>query len=183
MWIFYIGIPITLLLASYCFRRVKADYKEGEKLSFWTSVLAWIVYVPQIGLVIIAAVNSIWEIPVSSKLSLPLGILLIFLGSIFSVSGIFAFNSVKRMSGIKTNRLIRRGIYKWSRNPQNVGLCLMFLGVAVLGKSALALILVIFFSIAFMIYVPFEEKHLLKIFGKEYQDYLDSTSRYFGFPK
>lgn len=93
------------------------------------------------------------------------------------------FITLRKMSGMETTRLISFGIFRWSRNLQNVGWALALLGIALLGKSAMAVFLVILFGVGFRIYSPIEEKYLEKIFGQEYRQYCASTSRYFGLPK
>lgn len=171
------------MLSVYCVARVKSEYEQEGKLSRMTGIMVWILYFLHGGLTFLAAVESVWLIPIPTLFSIPFGVLLLILGTVLLVAGVIAFGSLERMSGMKTNRLIHRGIYRWSRNPQNVGLVLSFLGVAIIGKSGLALFLVFVFCIGFMAYLPIEEKYLLKKFGNNYREYLDSAPRYFGFPK
>ena len=67
------------------------------------------------------------------------------------------------------------GIYRWSRNPQNVGWMMFLLGTSILGRSGLALLLAGLFWVGFVEYVPKEERQLAAQFGGQYLDYLEWT--------
>ncbi|MHA1231059.1 MAG: methyltransferase family protein [Candidatus Helarchaeota archaeon] len=76
------------------------------------------------------------------------------------------------------------GIYKWSRNPQNLGCFLIAFGASFITRSIFSFILSIFFVILIHLYIVFiEEKYLEKIFKEKYIKYKQSTHRYFGPPK
>lgn len=92
--------------------------------------------------------------------------------------------SLKRMSGVDTSKLVTTGIYRYSRNPQNLGLFLVFLGISIAGRSLLALLLTEVFVIGFHMYaIKLEESYLERIFGEEYRRYKERSPRYFGMPK
>jgi protein-S-isoprenylcysteine O-methyltransferase Ste14 len=58
---------------------------------------------------------------------------------------------------------------------------LFLLGVALLGRSGLALVLVLLFGIVFHIYlVAVEEPYLKQMFGESYRRYRLNTPRYAG---
>ncbi len=96
------------------------------------------------------------------------------------VSALVAFHSLKRMSGRKTDSLITSGIYRYSRNPQNVGWLLCLVGIACLGRSGLALFAAAIFWLGFVSYVGAEERYLAQLYGDEYAAYRETTARYFG---
>ncbi len=74
------------------------------------------------------------------------------------------------------------GVYRYSRNPQNVGWGLVLLGVSLAGRSGAALLLTAVFFVVFRSYIPVEERHLERTFGEEYRRYRDATPRFLGLP-
>ena len=78
--------------------------------------------------------------------------------------------------------LITGGVYRYSRNPQNVGWLLLLAGTSLLGGSAAALLLTFLFWLVLHLYlVSAEEPHLTRAFGERYQRYQSTTPRYLGF--
>lgn len=71
------------------------------------------------------------------------------------------------------------GIYQRSRNPQWVGLGLIFFGTAIMTGNGLALILFICGLFIYHYRILGEERACLTAYGKPYQKYLDSVPRYF----
>lgn len=79
----------------------------------------------------------------------------------------------------KTKNLVISGPYKYTRNPMLFGACLMYFGFAVYLNSLTAVIMVVLFTIAMLIFVKLsEEKRLLKDFGKSYADYRQKVSMF-----
>jgi len=94
-----------------------------------------------------------------------------------------AYASVARVYGLKEDKLIERGIYRLSRNPQYFGYWLMFVGAALAAGSFWALVLAGLFAVFMHPYIRFvEEPHLRRHFGEEYKQYCGRVSRYFGKP-
>jgi protein-S-isoprenylcysteine O-methyltransferase Ste14 len=83
--------------------------------------------------------------------------------------------------------LVRGSVYRYSRNPNYVGMIFLIFGLMLMGWStSLGSIL---FTIYFFLTIPFfhwtiltEEAFLSAKFGDSYRDYLNSTARYFGTP-
>jgi protein-S-isoprenylcysteine O-methyltransferase Ste14 len=73
---------------------------------------------------------------------------------------------------------VTAGLYRFSRNPQWIGLVLVFLGttIAVATWLQLALVLVLVGSYHFQILA--EEEACLQYYGEEYRAYLDQVPRY-----
>ena len=150
-----------------------------EPLSPLTVVLVWGVYSLQFVLVMIPALGS-W-VPFSAPAAMSaLGGLLVIAGLSLCTWGIASFHSFRRMNGMDTSKLITTGAYRYSRNPQNVGPGLLFLGIAVMGKSLIALLAAMLFWAIFRRYVPAEERFLESIYGDSYRTYRAHSHRYFG---
>jgi protein-S-isoprenylcysteine O-methyltransferase Ste14 len=78
---------------------------------------------------------------------------------------------------------VTRGVYRFSRNPQNVGLVLAFIGTAVAVGSWLMVLLGILLGIGAHSRILAEERACLMQYGTAYQTYMDTVPRYFGLPK
>ena len=81
------------------------------------------------------------------------------------------------------DRLITRGIYRYSRNPMQLSVYMVFIGVGIVTASWI----ILFFSVVFMIaplsYLDAEERHLLRLYGNSYREYTGRTRRWIGIPK
>jgi len=71
-----------------------------------------------------------------------------------------------------TQRLVRAGPYRYSRNPMTLGAGLFYLGLAALAGSWIVflLVLLVFISLLTFIYIH-ETKELAERFGVEYLEY------------
>lgn len=173
LWL--IGMPVLL-------RRVKAEYEGPAALSAGTVFAVWISYGLLAAAVVVAAVDGSWGLGLSTALALALGLPLIALGVMLDLAGVAAMTSVAQMNGRESGELITGGVYRFSRNPQNVGIAIAGLGAALLGGSALALIWVLAGAGAFVVYVSIEEAHLERQFGESFRRYKMSAPRYLGLP-
>lgn len=111
------------------------------------------------------------------------GAVLVLLGLALYAAASVAFQSLKRMSGLDATRLVTGGIYRWSRNPQNVGWTLVLLGASLASASGMALLLAALFWLSFGAYLPLEEELLERLYGDAYAPYRARTARYFGRPR
>lgn len=162
--------------------RVRREYRRDVELSQATVWAVWIFYGLLVALVVVAAVAGTWELGLPSALSLALGIPLLALGVAIDLAGILSMGSLARMNGTQPDRLITGGAFRYSRNPQNLGIGMAGIGAAMLGDSGLSLVLAIAGIIVFRIYLGFEEEHLERTFGEEYVDYKRRTPRFAGIP-
>ena len=76
-------------------------------------------------------------------------------------------------------RLVVRGLYRYTRNPMYVGVLTVILGWAVFYRSAghacYALAIAVCFQLFIMLY---EEPHLRRTFGPEYDEYCGKVPRW-----
>jgi protein-S-isoprenylcysteine O-methyltransferase Ste14 len=184
MRLFLVGTSLFLVYAAYCIWRVRAEYGSQQMLARPTVVAVWALYILHAVFTVYTAWRGLWPLPISKPLSIAGGGLLVIIGLGISAAGILTFRSLQRMSGVETNKLITSGIYRWSRNPQNVGWFLALLGVALMGRSGGALLLVAVFGLIVHIYIVYiEEDYLESVFEEEYRRYRATTARYLGFPR
>jgi protein-S-isoprenylcysteine O-methyltransferase Ste14 len=76
-------------------------------------------------------------------------------------------------------KLVIRGLYKYVRNPMYVGVITTILGWVILYHSWFLLIYAFFVWICFELFIVFyEEPHLRKFFGDEYEQYCARVGRW-----
>jgi len=173
---------LILAVGRWCQVRVERTYADGGLLSLGTVWLVWILYAMQIGVVAAPAVAGWGSLPGPPLLWRTLGFLLVGLGLTFGAWGAASFRSLRRMNGRDTSELVTTGAYRYSRNPQNVGIGVALVGAALLGPSNIALAAAALFWVMFRIYVPIEERFLESTYGERYRAYRASSHRYLGLP-
>ena len=111
----------------------------------------------------------------------------ISVGLIFLVSGFFILMSTfkclkvsrafgKEIYGArKESKLITTGIYSQTRNPLYLGSTIMFFGWFLITSATFLFIMTLFFTTLFYFVAKWEEKELIKRFGKEYEIYRKSV--------
>lgn len=75
--------------------------------------------------------------------------------------------------------LITNGIYNWSRNPAFVGFDLLYASICLMFFNMPLLLVSICAAVMLHLQILQEEEHMLKMFGKEYEQYKKHTLRYF----
>lgn len=115
-----------------------------------------------------------------------------YIGFIISLLGVVVFvNAMITMgdswrAGIdntQKTKIVKAGIYKYSRNPAFVGFDLFYIGIA-LGFSNVYNIIFACASILMLhLQILEEEKFLPTVFGEEYLDFKKKTRRYIGVGK
>lgn len=73
------------------------------------------------------------------------------------------------------------GPYRYSRNPQWVGLFLVLLGLAISSNSILLVILVVLVGLTYHIQILEEEKVCRAKYGTSYEEYIQDVPRYLFF--
>jgi len=105
-----------------------------------------------------------------------LGIPLIIIGIYFNiiwVADIFLKKEKTTTDPYKTpSKLVRYGLFKFTRNPTYLGMALTLIGVAILLGSITSFVFpIIFIILTDWLVIPVEEKNLEKKFGKKYIEY------------
>jgi len=81
------------------------------------------------------------------------------------------------------DKLITKGIYRYSRNPMQLSQVTIFLGVGIATASWVFLLLSAAYIIAPLLWIDAEERHCLKFYGDAYREYMNRTPRWLGLPK
>jgi protein-S-isoprenylcysteine O-methyltransferase Ste14 len=79
--------------------------------------------------------------------------------------------------------LVTRGIYRWSRNPQNAMLFVVYGCLAVAADSAPAYVLCAAMMAVYVLMVLAEEPWLAAVYGEPYRRYCRRVPRFFNWPR
>lgn len=134
-------------------------------------------------LVVLAMALSILFVnPISNIYLNILGLVLAIFGTVVFFLAIWYMRNNWR-AGIplqdKTN-LVTNGIYRISRNPAFLGFGMLYVGICIMYFNPFLLIATLLTIALLHNQILMEEKFLIKTFGKEYEQYMRSVSRYFG---
>jgi protein-S-isoprenylcysteine O-methyltransferase Ste14 len=82
------------------------------------------------------------------------------------------------------DKLVTKGIYRYSRNPMQLSQVVIFLGVGIATASWVFLLSSAVYMITPLLrMVDAEERHCLKHYGDAYREYMNRTPRWIGIPK
>ncbi len=110
-----------------------------------------------------------------------IGILVAILGFflIFWAGFYFKKKSTPRNPFEKPLALVAEGPFRFTRNPMYAGLTLILLGIAVsIGTIPMFLAPIAFFFTISILFVPYEEQRMTRLFGKEYLEYKKRVRRW-----
>ena len=111
-----------------------------------------------------------------------LGIFGVAIGLFISIKGKALFKTLGTniMTFDNPDKLVTEGIYQYSRNPMYLGFVVALLGFALLTGASIVsfLFVVLFFLITDRWYIAFEEKAMMKTFGREYKAYCQAVRRW-----
>ncbi len=80
--------------------------------------------------------------------------------------------------------LVMRGLYRYTRNPMYVGVTAVILGWAALFRDGNLILYALVVGICFHLFILlYEEPHLLREFGSQYEAYRSSVSRWLPTPR
>ena len=81
------------------------------------------------------------------------------------------------------DKLVTKGIYRYSRHPMDLAPFLVFVGVGIAAASWIFLLFSVLYMIMLLLFVDAEERHCLKFYGDAYREYMKRTPRWLGIPK
>ena len=157
------------------------DYRRDGRLTTSTATLGWAAYLLHWGNVA-AALPGPAALPVPVAPARAAGGVLVVGGAALAAAGTTGFPSLSQFSGTANQELVTSGIYRYSRNPQNVGAGLLLAGAALARRRPLGLAVALAFWPPFLAYARIEERHLERVYGDEYRRYRDRTPRLLGRP-
>ncbi|MFQ5822009.1 MAG: methyltransferase family protein [Candidatus Heimdallarchaeota archaeon] len=187
MWL-YISLSYLLVIwggvGIYVFSQIKKTYNKGAVFPRKLLLIWFVMWGFHHLAVILSLIYAIWLIPIHKLVALVFGLVICGVGIVILLTGMQEFRSLPRSLGQDASRLVTKGIYQWSRNPQFIGWFLVLLGISLMGRSGLAFLLSGMFVIVIHLYtIRMEEPYLERIFGEAYHYYKLRTPRYIGIPK
>lgn len=168
--LFFLGGSALFVLISRMAYVGRRDLIERGALATPQFTAGFLSYGVLAGLVIAAASCAAWTLPLSREAGFAAGgaSLLLGLGLHIAARSRFSFRNAW---GLDTSRLVTSGVYRYLRHPQNVGLGLVFAGIALLGRSGVGLLFVALYAVTCRIWLPIEEAAMERRFGASYAAY------------
>ncbi|TET31108.1 MAG: hypothetical protein E3J69_10510 [Anaerolineales bacterium] len=113
---------------------------------------------------------------------LNIGHVVFVLGGVIYLLGLLGFVlSLLNFKDTPLDQPVTKGLYRVSRNPQQVSILLSYLGISIAIGSWLAVILITIGAFMSHIRVIAEERSCLQQYGVSYRQYLEQVPRYFLF--
>jgi protein-S-isoprenylcysteine O-methyltransferase Ste14 len=173
-WIFMIWLVITPIISSFIIKekkvtkilRTSVPMKYEKTLNIISTGAVIIGFLYSIFLPL--KLNTIWFY---------IGLLIFIFGFIFDLSVLFTIRSSK------PDKPFTNGPYKYSRHPIYLSLIVIIISISIMSLSWIFLLIAIICGIHLIIVTPVEEKYCLNKYGKIYQEYIERTPRWIGFPK
>jgi protein-S-isoprenylcysteine O-methyltransferase Ste14 len=117
-------------------------------------------------------------------LPLQLGTVWLYSGLIICLFGmIFTSVAILNFATSPKDKVITKGLYRFTRNPTYIGIILMQIGLGIACSSWLYLLLTVAMMILLNANLSAEERYCLYRFGDDYQKYKNKTPRWIGIPK
>ena len=162
----------TAVLAFVVHRWLGDELERERRLSAGAVNAALALFLLHALLVAISAVAGVVAIGGPQAVFLPVGGMLAVAGVAFAIAGVKALGSREVFLAMRApTEVVRHGAFGLSRHPFYLGWALALLGVAVAGRSALALALVALLAVALLRIAAGEERWLSAELGSDYDDY------------
>ena len=105
------------------------------------------------------------------------GLLIYLFGIVFTIVAVLNFATSPK------DKVITKGLYRFSRNPMYIGMLLMQIGLGIACSSWLYLLLTVVLIILLNAVLSSEERYCHDRYGDDYRKYVNSTPRWIGIPK
>ena len=159
-------------------RRMEREYASTDTLTPATVALLYSGYGAVGAAFGWAARRRAWPLPLPAVPARATGDAVAVAGALVSLAGVRRFASPAQVSGTEPGRLATGGLYRFTRNPQYLGLTALLGGVALARRSGLAAVITVGTWAVFDRWIPNEERHLRRTFGDAYRDYCDQVRRW-----
>lgn len=170
------ALGIAAFAASYA--RGRREFRDLGRLSGPTVMLLYPMYASLTVAVLVAAVGSVWPMPVPQTIATSFGIVIVVVSSCLYVVSRAKVKTFRATWGLAFNQLVTTGPYRVSRNPQMVGAIAFLLGVALLGRSNGALIVAVLYACIAVMWIRLEERVLERQYGTAYREYRRRVRRF-----
>ena len=125
--------------------------------------------------------------PTTSGLSLVFALAVLLLGAAIYAWCVWDFASFGRGTPAPIDapkKLVIRGLYRYTRNPMYFGVLTVILGWSTLFRTANLVLYALAVGSCFHLFIVlYEERHLAKIFGSQYEAYCSRVARWLPRPR
>jgi protein-S-isoprenylcysteine O-methyltransferase Ste14 len=156
-------------------------FPRSEKLSLLLKNLLFTLIVPGT----VAVYVPLWLARgrvIASGVSLAVGAPVLALGAVIYLRCVWDFGAFGRGTPLPIDaprKLVVRGIYRYTRNPMYLAVLAMLLGWTILYRSAFLLPYAALVATCVQLFVVlYEEPHLRRRFGREYEEYCARVGRW-----
>ncbi len=171
---FFVGVGL------FAANRARRELAEVGRVTRPTFIASFIAYVGHGLTVLAAAYAGAIELPIPAALAWGSGLIVMAAGASFWILAHTQFRSFNMTWGLETQRLVTRGVYGVTRNPQVVGSVLFWIGAGLAGKSGAAILLALIELVAVNFWLPAEERALEARHGEAYARYRRRVPRWLG---
>jgi protein-S-isoprenylcysteine O-methyltransferase Ste14 len=170
-------LTIPILIVSFSDMGVTASRESGKagdfQLTRKENKTARAVFLPMV----VSWVYTVF-------LPLQLGTIWLYSGLIVCVFGmIFTSTAITNFATSPKEKVITKGLYRFTRNPVYVGMILMQIGLGIACASWLYLLLIVVLIVLLNANLSGEERYCLYRYGDDYLKYKSKTPRWIGIPK
>ena len=170
-------LVIPILIISFSDMRATASRESGKagdfQLTRKENRLTYAVFLPMV----VSWVYAVF-------LPLQLGTIWLYSGLIICLFGmIFTIVAILNFATSPKDKVITKGLYRFTRNPTYIGMILMQTGLGIACSSWLYLLLTVVLIILLNANLSAEERYCLYRYGNDYRKYKNKTSRWIGTPK
>ena len=183
MWLLVSGIVIFLVPSVWAYSRAKHEMLQSGRVTIPTFIGIFIGYVGHAAITIASCWRGTWPLPIPQEVALTYGLPLSLVGATVYLVARLEFRSFRLTWGLDTSRLVTTGIYRFTRNPQTIGAVLLMTGIGLAARSGVSLLLVAVPVLAWVVWLPVEERALERRFGDAYTRYRGSVARFIGYPR
>ena len=171
-WILIIPVLI-IMFSDMRATSIRESGRAGDfKLTRKENRLTYMVFLPMI----ISYVYAIF-------LPLQLGTIWLYSGLIIYLFGVvFTIVAIQNFATSPEDKVIDKGLYRYTRNPMYVGMILLQIGVGIACSSWLYLLLAVVLIILLNANSSAEERYCLYLYSDNYQKYKNRTPRWIGIP-
>jgi protein-S-isoprenylcysteine O-methyltransferase Ste14 len=170
------AIGVAAFAASYV--RGRREFRDQGHLSAPTVVMLYPMYASLTVAVLVAAIGSVWPMPVPPWPATFVGIMLVVASACVYVVSRAKVKTFRATWGLAFDQLVTTGPYAVSRNPQIVGAVAFLLGAALLGRSNGALMAAGLYAVIAVTWIRLEEDALERRFGLAYRQYRRRVPRF-----
>ena len=171
----------AMAVLAFVVHRWAGDELERERrLSPGAANAALALFALHAALVAISALGGVLQVNASATLALVVGSPLFVIGTTLAFGAARALGSRERLLAMRADEVVADGPYAHARHPFYLGWTVGLLGLAIGGRSWLALGLVALLAVALIRIARGEERWLIQELGAAYSGYRDGTPALLG---